>query len=176
MVGGAYRSLSRDVTRTFSIGHRAESYWRHDRGTVQVSTLSRADGVDWCRSVQVQPGADRVDRPLRTVDPLNDITGVGCYSAEPTISSTSDTPGPSEPPKGEPHGRSKDTSEEASGTDRRSTRRPPPNSWGSREAELVRSRMRGLPPGTLGVRGTDGQFEWKKKDLTAFLNEAGEEG
>ena len=48
--------------------------------------------------------------------------------------------------------------------------------FGISEAELVRSRMRGLPPGTLGVRGKDGQLEWKKKDLTAFLNEAGEEG
>ena len=47
---------------------------------------------------------------------------------------------------------------------------------GLTEAELVRSRMRGLPPGTLGVRGKNGQLEWKKKDLTAFLNEAGEEG
>ena len=47
---------------------------------------------------------------------------------------------------------------------------------GISEAELVRSRMRGLPPGTLGVRGKDGQLEWKKKDLSAFLNEAGEEG
>ena len=47
---------------------------------------------------------------------------------------------------------------------------------GISEAELVRSRMRGLPPGTLGVRGKTGQLEWKKKDLTAFLNEAGEEG
>ena len=47
---------------------------------------------------------------------------------------------------------------------------------GMSEAELVRSRMRGLTPGTLGVRGPDGQLVWKKKDLTAFLNEAGEEG
>jgi hypothetical protein len=47
---------------------------------------------------------------------------------------------------------------------------------GISEAELVRSRMRGLPPGTLGVRGKDGQLEWKRKDLTAHTNEAGEEG
>ena len=47
---------------------------------------------------------------------------------------------------------------------------------GVSEAELVRSRMRGLAPGSLGVRGKEGQLEWKKKDLTAFLNEAGEEG
>ena len=47
---------------------------------------------------------------------------------------------------------------------------------GITEAELVRSRMRGLPPGTLGVRGTDGLLVWKKKDLTAYPNEAGEEG
>ena len=47
---------------------------------------------------------------------------------------------------------------------------------GMTEAELVRSRMRGLAPGTLGVRGKEGQLEWKRKDLTAFKNEAGEEG
>lgn len=47
---------------------------------------------------------------------------------------------------------------------------------GITEAELVRSRMRGLAPGTLGVRGKEGQLEWKRKDLTVFQNEAGEEG
>ena len=47
---------------------------------------------------------------------------------------------------------------------------------GITEAELVRSRMRGLPPGTLGVRGPDGLLVWKKKDLAAHTNEAGEEG
>ena len=46
---------------------------------------------------------------------------------------------------------------------------------GLTEAELVRSRMRGLPPGTLGFR-KEGQLHWNKKDLSAFLNEAGEEG
>jgi hypothetical protein len=47
---------------------------------------------------------------------------------------------------------------------------------GITEAELVRSRMRGLAPGTLGVRGSEGQLEWKRKDLTGFKDEAGEEG
>ena len=46
---------------------------------------------------------------------------------------------------------------------------------GISEAELVRSRMRGLAPGTLGVRGKTGQLEWKRKDLTSFKDEAGEE-
>jgi hypothetical protein len=47
---------------------------------------------------------------------------------------------------------------------------------GMTEAELVRSRMRGLAPGSLGVRGKDGALVWARKDLTAFKNEAGEEG
>lgn len=47
---------------------------------------------------------------------------------------------------------------------------------GITEAELVRSRMRGLAPGTLGVRGTEGQLQWARKDLTSYKDEAGEEG
>ena len=46
---------------------------------------------------------------------------------------------------------------------------------GITEAELVRSRMRGLPPGTLGFR-KDGVLHWNRKDLKASKDEAGEEG
>ena len=46
---------------------------------------------------------------------------------------------------------------------------------GITEAELVRSRMRGLPPGTLGFR-KDGVLHWNRKDLKAAKDEAGEEG
>ncbi len=46
---------------------------------------------------------------------------------------------------------------------------------GISEAELVRSRMRGLPPGTFGFR-KDGVLHWNRKDLQAFKDEAGEEG
>ena len=47
---------------------------------------------------------------------------------------------------------------------------------GITEAELVRSRMRGLAPGTLGVRNKDGALVWARKDLTAHKDEAAEEG
>ena len=46
---------------------------------------------------------------------------------------------------------------------------------GISEAELVRSRMRGLAPGTLGVRNKDGLLVWSRKDLTSYKDEAGEE-
>ena len=47
---------------------------------------------------------------------------------------------------------------------------------GITEAELIRSRMRGLEPGTLGVRNKDGALVWARKDLQAAKDEAGEEG
>lgn len=46
---------------------------------------------------------------------------------------------------------------------------------GVTEAELVRSRMRGLPPGSLGFR-KEGALHWNRKDLKASKDEAGEEG
>ncbi len=46
---------------------------------------------------------------------------------------------------------------------------------GTTEAELVRSRMRGLAPGSLGFR-KEGALFWNRKDLTRFKDEAGEEG
>ena len=44
--------------------------------------------------------------------------------------------------------------------------------FGISEAELVRSRMRGLAPGTFGVRNKDGLLVWSRKDLTSYKDEA----